>query len=173
MNKIIKFNGSPTFTTRKNAKNRLYEINDALAEALNLKTKTNQIKRRALRAYIIDKFSSVDNSIFISHKDIKRLENPGRFEIPLSMIKILKLILSIIKQNKDFEYRADRSNTQIIIRYILDITIQHIENLYWHIKTRTDYSPEIIKYKDDICKLINEINEFNEENPGIFNNLFD
>lgn len=173
MRKIIKLRKSD-FNTKKKDINNIVDINNALSLCLGIKTLLGVPKRKKFRKHIIG--ITKPETFPVSGKDIRRLECPGKFEIPVNIVDILEKVIEEIKLNRNnFRYRAPENNNQIISDYSLHITLQHLNHFY-SIFNDSDYNleehPETLKYKEEIEYVKKRMIEFNEKYDYIFNDLF-
>ncbi len=171
MNKVIKIPKNICLTKKKDI-NNIVHINNNLAITLGYSTFLGVPKRRAFRKYIIEITKS--ESFCVSGKDIKRLEQPGKREIPVNIVDILEAIISnVIDKRNEYNYRAPSDNNQIISVYALEKTLNHLSCFYTYINDKNhSILPENEKYRDAIQYVTERLNRFNARYPYIFNHIF-
>lgn len=171
MLKVIRFDKSEYVGERYN---NALNINNALAVARGMAVLKCIPKRRAYRKHIMRLCNERPNLPFrVSQKDIKRLECAARCELPVNVIDILEVLVSEIQGAKDkIKYRAQ--DNYIISFHILNQTLNTLEDFRrWLAGHNIGERPMDDKYRDGVDYVKRRLDEFNKQNQGEFNSLFE
>lgn len=152
--------------------NNLHDINDAAATAKGMVGFRNQIKRRMYRNFLINK-SKIKVPIFpVTHRDIKRIECPGKCEIPVNIVEILEVVVEDVRANHEIiNYEAN--DDRIISEYMLENIVLLIKlfNEWLRIYPEGE-QPCNDKYRRETAYIVRRLGEFNQKYPGTFDSLF-
>lgn len=171
MVKVIKIDKE---TVRCKKHNNLYAINSDLARAKNMIAMMYFPKRKEFMEYIIKKHKNMypDSPYKVSKKDIKRLENPRKYEIPVNIVEILEILVEEVITNKDkVTYRA--SDDEILSKHMIFCTIKSLNNFAaWLAAHPIGERPMNDKYRQEVSYVINALERFDLEYNFDFNSLF-
>lgn len=164
---------------KRTDKNNIYYVDNDLAIELGFQTRFNMTRKKMFRNYIIEK-SEKDNTnkspkYPISRRDIKRIENPGKMEIPVNIVDILETIILTItdKEGVKLSYRAPEDNDQIVSEFLLEKTLLLLEQFYCLLNDEDEEShPEREKYRESIIYVKNRLEEFDSKYGFSFNEFF-
>lgn len=167
---------------RVNRYNNMYYINEALAKAEKIFFMEYIPSRKKLRKHLIniandalEKKYGKGNFFPVSNKDIKRMERPRKFEIPVNIVDILDIIIKETISNKEnFTYRASVGEDDIISQHALANTIYMLRAFKaWLDANDEGVRPECDKYREEVAYVAKRFEEFDELYPGLFNSLFE
>lgn len=170
MKKVIKIDKKSVKCKRHN---NVFAINGDLARAKDMVAMSYFPKRKEFREYIVNIHANTypNSPHKASRKDIKRLENPKKYEIPVNIVEILEILVNEVQTNKKkVNYRAN--DNLIISKHMLFCTLKSLNNFAeWLNANPIGLRPENDKYRVEVAYVVKALEEFDQKYNIDFNSL--